>query len=198
MLDENFLRDAGVCMAGCSHMMATTRVRRALIAATAVVLATCDAASPPRAAERRDQSLPPAVQREADKMRAVLEDNFRACTEENIEALVSTNSPDLPGLAEFREESLKMFAETDVYLRLERFELVAYRPPFAVARVVQVTLPRDERAREAGSEFQQVYRGSTALLPEWERAVYTQQFKRTGGKWRLYGILARPQEWMER
>lgn len=139
-------------------------------------------------------SLRPEIRREAEKIRKVLEENFRACTEENIKALMATQSPTSPGLAKFYREALQMFAETDVYLRLDRFELIAYRPPLAVARVVQVTLPRDEKDREAGSELQQQYRGSTALLPEWERAVYTQQFKKEGGKWRLYGILERPRK----
>ncbi len=136
--------------------------------------------------------LRPEIRREAEKMRKVLEENFRACNEENIKALMATQSPTMPGLAEFHRESLKMFAETDVYLSLNSFELIRYRPPFAVARVVQVTLPRDEKDREAGSVLQQEYRGNTALLPEWERAVYTQQFKKEGGKWRLHGILETP------
>jgi hypothetical protein len=160
------------------------------------LLLFCMALHMPRAvAEQPEpQKLPPALSREAEKMRKVLEENFRACNEEDIKALMATQSPTMPGLAEFHRESLKMFAETDVYLSLDSFELIGYRPPFAVARVVQVTLPRDEKDREAGSVLQQEYRGSTALLPEWERAVYTQQFKKEAGKWRLCGILETPRE----
>jgi hypothetical protein len=163
----------------------------------AVVLAgwACSSARPAFAEEAKAPKLPAAVQSEVEKIQKVLEENFRACNEENIRALMATISPTMPGLAEFHNESLKMFADTDVYLSLDSFELIGYRPPFAVARVVQVTLPRDEKDREAGSELQQRYRGNTALLPEWERAVYTQQFKKEGGKWRLYGIIEVPSEW---
>ena len=72
--------------------------------------------------------LRPEIRREAEKMRKVLEENFRACNEENIKALMATQSPTMPGLAEFHRESLKMFAETDVYLSLNSFELIRYRP----------------------------------------------------------------------
>ncbi len=158
------------------------------------VLACAVFISSPTGYSAEPGSLRPEVRREAEKIRRVLEENFRACNEENIRALMATISPTMPGLAEFHNESLKMFGDTDVYLSLDSFELIGYRPPVAVARVVQVTLPRDEKDREAGSELQQRYRGNTALLPEWERAVYTQQFKKEGGKWRLYGILETPTE----
>jgi hypothetical protein len=173
---------------GCIRSVVVWQLYRLAIVAFVLLTAALPIAGS-QAADPRATSLPPAVQREAEKMRTILEGNFRACTEETIDALMAATSPDLPGLAEFREESLKMFAETDVYLRIEHFELVTYRPPFAVARVVQITLPKDEKAREAGSEPQQAYRGSTALLSEWERAVYTQMFKRSGSKWRTHGIL---------
>ena len=136
--------------------------------------------------------LPPLLRRDVEQIRSVLEENFRATTEENLPALMETISLSLPGRGQFQAESEKMFAETDVYLRVEGFEMIGYRPPYAVARVVQLTLPSDEEARGAGTAAQQVYRGSTALLPEWERAVYTQQFKKEGGKWRLHGILEQP------
>ena len=58
--------------------------------------------------------------------------------------------------------------------------------------MVLVTLPADEKDRDAVSGRQRAYRGGTALLPEWERCVYNQTFKKEGGKWRLYGILERP------
>jgi hypothetical protein len=39
---------------------------------------------------------------------------------------------------------------------------------------------------------QQAYRGNSALLPEWERCVYTQTFHKSNGKWRLFLITDGP------
>jgi hypothetical protein len=131
-------------------------------------------------------------------MRAILEENFRACTDENIDALMATISPAMPGLVEFRMEALGTFEDTDVYVRLDDFELIAYQPPFAVARVVQTTLPKDKKDRDVGSFEQQAYRSDTALLPQWEQVVYTMGFQKVRGKWLTTGIIERPQEYQGR
>lgn len=128
-------------------------------------------------------------------MRETLEENFRACSAEDIDALMATLSPALPGLQEFRTEALKTFEDTDIYYRLDDFELIGYQPPFAVARIVQTTLPRNEADREAGSGFEQAYRSNSALLPPWEQVVYTMAFHKIRGKWLTSEIIERPREY---
>ena len=132
------------------------------------------------------------IQKEADKIRLVLQANFQACNEENLPALMDTLSHTMPGQQQF--EARQMFEDADVYLRLEDFKLIQFSPPFAAARVVQVTLPADEKDREAISGPQQAYRGNSALLPEWERSVYTQTFHKSNGKWKVHLITDRPRE----
>jgi hypothetical protein len=144
------------------------------------------------------RKLPPAIQKEADKIRVVLQANFQACNEENLPALMDTLSHTMPGRQQFEAEAAQMFEDADVYLRLEDFQLIQFSPPFAAVRVVQVTLPADEKDREAMSGRQRAYRGGTALLPEWERCVYTQTFHKSNGKWKLYLITEAPRTVGER
>jgi sensor domain CHASE-containing protein len=157
---------------------------------TIVVLAVVGHASAQAAAPKK---LPRAVQKEAERIREVLQANFQATNEENLPALMETIGHTMSGRQHFEAEAKKMFEDTDVYLRLEDFQLIEYRPLFAAVRVVQVTLPADEKDREAMSGRRRAYRGGTALLPEWERCVYTQTFHRENGKWKLHLITDRPQ-----
>ena len=131
---------------------------------------------------------------EAAKIQAVLQENFDACTREDIKSLMSTQARGLPkqDMVEFRAAAEKLFAETDVYLRLEDFELVKLQLPFAAARVVQVTLPKNEADRQNPNKCEQFYRNHTMLLPAYERVEYIQTFKREGGKWRLWEIVTEP------
>jgi hypothetical protein len=145
------------------------------------------------------EAVPPAakaIQKEAEKIREVLQANFQATNEENLPALMDTIGRTMAGRQQFEIEAKKMFEDTDVYLRLEDFQLIQFSPPFAAVRVVQVTLPRDEKDREAQSGPRQAYRGNSALLPEWERCVYTQTFHKSNGKWKLYLITDRPREFL--
>jgi hypothetical protein len=128
------------------------------------------------------------------KLRAVLERNFQACNEEDIKALMDTQARTLPRdeMAEFQSAAEKLFADTDVYLRLEEFQLLKVQGQFAAARVVQVTLPADESIRNNPDECERFYRNNTVLMPEHERVEYIQTFKREGGKWRLWEIVTKP------
>lgn len=130
----------------------------------------------------------------ATQTRAVLERNFQACNNEDITALMDTQARSLPkaDMDEFRAEAEKMFADTDVYMRLAEFQLLKVQLPFAAARVVQVTLPGDEADRQNPEAARRFYRSHTMLLPEYERVEYIQTFKREGGKWRLWEIVTRP------
>jgi hypothetical protein len=127
----------------------------------------------------------------------VLEANFQACNHENVEALLATMSKSMPGVPEFAKEARDTFDQTDAYFRLADFELVEFRPPYAVARVIQITLPRDEQDRTTGTPQQIFYRGRSGLLPPWECVEYLQRFKKEGGKWKVDLIMTkpRPAEW---
>lgn len=143
-------------------------------------------AAPPKA-------LPRAVQKEADAMRAVLEANFQACNHEDVEGLLDTMATSMQGRPEFAKEATDTFEQTDAYFRLADFQLVEYRPPFATARVVQITLPKDEKDRTTGTNQQIYYRGLSALLPRWECVVYLQRFEKRAGQWKVHMIATEPQ-----
>ena len=133
-----------------------------------------------------------AIDKEAEQIRAVLQANFQACNEENLDALMGTLSVAMDGRQEFADEARKLFGDTDVYLRLADFELLELRPPFASARVIQITLPANEKDRESGDARQVFFRGNSALLPSWECVTYTQQFRKENGKWKVHLITTKP------
>lgn len=138
------------------------------------------------------QPVSKAARREAEDIRAVLQANFQACNEEKLEALMDTLSVAMDGRQEFANEAQTAFNEVDMCLRVADFELLELRPPFATARVVQITLPANERGRSTGDAKQVFYRGNSALLPEWETCEYTQQFRKESGKWKVHLITTKP------
>lgn len=130
---------------------------------------------------------PPA--RETQAIRSVLEENFQATTNEDLSRLMATISSKAPDREQFARESQDVFDRTDVYVRLEEFELVGWQPPFAAARVVQTTLPKDDKDRAEGNVY---YATNSALLPEAETVEYTQVFLKERGKWKVHKITSRP------
>lgn len=133
-----------------------------------------------------------AIEKEAEQIRAVLQANFRACNEENLNALMATCSREPPGTAEFADQARQLFKQTDVYIRMADFELLELKPPYASARIIQITLPADEKDRTSGDAKQVFFRGNSALLPQWECVEYTQSFKKENGRWKLYAITTKP------
>lgn len=130
---------------------------------------------------------PPA--REVQAIRAVLEENFQATTVEDLDRLMATISSQAPDREQFAKESQDVFKRTDVYVRLEAFELVGWKPPYAAARVVQTTLPKEENDRQEGNVY---YSTNSALLPEAETVEYTQVFLKERGKWKVHEITEAP------
>lgn len=137
-------------------------------------------------------ALSKAADKEIEHIRAALQANFQACNEENLEALMETLSVAMDGREEFANEARTLFRDTDVYLRVADFELLEFRPPFASARVIQITLPANGKDRESGDARQVFFRGKSALLPKWECVEYTQQFRKENGHWRLHLITTEP------
>ena len=130
----------------------------------------------------------------AEECRAVLEQNFAATTAEDLKGLMGTLDRQLPQRDEFEREAKQVFADTDLYLRVQEFELLAVKGPWAAARVVQLTLPADEDDREVGTDQQLFYRRHSMLLPEYDLVEYTQTFHKSGGKWRLWLVTTQPQQ----
>lgn len=130
---------------------------------------------------------PPA--REVQALRAVLEENFQATSQENLNRLMKTISSQAPNRAQFEREAQEVFDRTDVYVRLDEFEMVAWQPPYAAARVVQTTLPKEEDDRQEGNVY---YATNSALLPEAETVEYTQIFLKERGKWMVHRIPSKP------
>jgi len=155
------------------------------------------------AAHGRAFALPPdspVAKREAQKMRAVLEENFQAINEENLKKLLGTTSrfTGTPQqMAEFADEAKQMFSDTDVYMRLVDFTLTDFSPPIAYATVIQLTLPAKEQAsddadlanRKLGTTH---FRSNSALLPEYELCSYRQRFNFEGGKWKVHRVVSQP------
>jgi hypothetical protein len=119
---------------------------------------------------------------EPDKIRDALDENFAAYNAEDLPRLMRSVSAVMPGRQQFAREAAQVFADNDVYISVHEYELLAVRPPWAAARVVQVTLPAKDEPVDPAS-----YRAGTRLLPE-ERSEYIQTFKKEGGKWRLWLI----------
>jgi len=125
------------------------------------------------------------------EIRAVLEQNFAATSGEDLPTLMGTLDRQLPRRDEFEQEARSVFADTDLYLRVQEFELIAVQGPWAKARVVQLTLPKDD-PEGLGTSNQKFYRRNSMLLPESELVEYTQTFHRSGGKWRLWLVTTQP------
>lgn len=133
-------------------------------------------------------SAPPAS--EINAIRSVLEENFQATTAEDLPRLMATISSKAPERDQFAKESQDVFDRTDVYVRLDDFQMVGWQPPFAAARVVQTTLPKEENDRQEGNVY---YATNSALLPEAETVEYIQVFLKERGKWKVHEITSAPQ-----
>ena len=127
---------------------------------------------------------------EAQNIEAALEENFAAYNAEDVPRMMKSLSPTLPDRNEFARQAAKLFADTDAYISIKEFELLEVRPPFAVARVVQVTMPAKDMP--APTEDEAYYRENSKLLPSEEEVEYVQAFKKEGGKWRLWLVMTKP------
>jgi hypothetical protein len=112
-----------------------------------------------------------------DDLRAALDQNFAAYNAEDAAALTATLSPDLPGLPEFQREAARLFEETDSYISVREFEVLAVRGNVAKTRVVQHTVTGDSESSG--------YRQHSMLMPKYPTVEYVQYFKKVRGKWKL-------------
>jgi len=148
-------------------------------------------------AETREGLAADPVQKAIDECRMVLERNFNAVNAEDLKQLMKTFSKEAASgqhAADFKEEATKMFADTDVYMRLVDFKIIDIRPnmrpQMAEAMVIQLTLPADEKDREPvrHRRLGLNYKHHSALLPEFELVTYRQVFRYENGKWKLHAL----------
>lgn len=137
-------------------------------------------------------------------LRSVIEDNFRAQTEEDLPGVLATLSRQVPAdmRAELAAELKDCFAETDLQLKLVSFEISSYQHPdrkgpaaTAVAEVVQLTTKRAYSYSDLGeypSELSTYYRHNSAMLPQTELVKYAVKFIHDGrAGWKAYKIISR-------
>lgn len=128
---------------------------------------------------------------DALEMRQMLQKNFDACNNENIEELMNTFSVDTPGREEFRSESEKLFKEKDIYYRLVDFKVIDIDRNYATAMVIQESHTQD---RTSSNEREEFFRNGTTLLTKKERVRYKVAFKKDDGVWKCYLTLTEPVE----
>jgi hypothetical protein len=124
-----------------------------------------------------------------DEIREVLAENFRACNEEDIDALMDTCSMDMPDRPGFRRESAILFGEKDVHYSLVDFRVTKLRGDYAEAWIVQKTYSED---RTSDSDARRAFRNGTTLLPQEETVGYFASFKRERGRWKCLATISEP------
>lgn len=129
---------------------------------------------------------------DAEEMRSILEANFAACNNEDVDALLDTCSVDMPRREEFREESLELWKEKDIYYRLVKFKIINIEGDYATASIVQLTHTKDRGSKNKSDEF---IRNGTGLLSLKECVEYKIAFKKDNGKWKCYLTLTEPVEY---
>lgn len=129
------------------------------------------------------------TQKDIDQMRDAVVANFDAQSREDVDAMIATISPkgqQMAGpteMAELREESLKLFEETNLKLRLVSLHVYDYSPPSvtgcAYADVVQLTLPAEHSyadLEEYPADMSSLWRHHSAALPTSQLVHYVLRF----------------------
>jgi hypothetical protein len=128
-----------------------------------------------------------------NELRSLLQRNFDASNAENLEALMETIHSDAPGRKSFPREVADVFKHTDIYTRMDEFELkrVDFKGTYAEARVVQTTVPKNEKDRQSGNVH---FQTNSAMLPKHETVWYQMAFQReANGEWKIYKMVWKPE-----
>jgi len=128
---------------------------------------------------------------DVEEMKQVLEDNFTASNNEDVEALLNTCSVDMPRRKEFERDCVELWKEKDIYYRLLEFEVLEIKEDYAIARIVQMTHTKD---RSSSTDRQRFVRDRTGLLSLKECVEYKIAFKKDNGIWKCYLTLTEPLE----
>lgn len=128
-------------------------------------------------------------------IRELMEQNFQACTAEDLKALMKTMTSDCPDRENFMRECKQMFDDTDVYIRLVDCKWLSSwrdsRGLWAVVDIKQWTVPKDENV-----DYTE-YRHRSGLLPEYELCEYQLHCRVENGQWKAHRINSNlfPAEW---
>lgn len=131
------------------------------------------------------------AQRIADGCMRCLQSNFEAYNAEDVDAMMETLSPALPGRQQFARESQRLFDSADPYISIRDFEVIAMQAPYVAARVVQAT--HVDRSTVEATGFRQ----KSALLPVDEYTEYVQQFVWDGKEFKMWLTVTEPQQLTE-
>lgn len=119
-------------------------------------------------------------------IRAVMEENFRAHTAEDLKALMATMTSNCPDRENFMRECKQMFEDTDVYIRLVDCRwITSWRDSkglWAAVEIKQWTMPKDEDL-----DYTE-YRHRSGLLPKWELCEYQLFARVENGRWKAHVI----------
>lgn len=126
------------------------------------------------------------------QLRAVLEENMAACTEEDLSRLMKTMSKEMPNRELFMEQCKKEWAEHNIYYRLIDVKIVKqseWKPPYVVATVTE---EQREYNPEDGKEETPADDLSHAMSIRTKTPVTQSEylFKREGGKWKIVAGLS--------
>lgn len=130
------------------------------------------------------------------ELRALMEENLAACTNEDLPALMKTMSAEMPQRELFMEQCRKEWAECDIYHRLEDIKVVQqteWKPPYLVATVTEtqreVSPDGDNPERENGPDDVSNFMAIRTRHSVTECDVL---FKRERGKWKVVAGLTEP------
>lgn len=126
---------------------------------------------------------------DSEEMRSVMQANFDACNNEDLDALMETCSVDMPRRREFREDAERLWREKDIYYSLVGFKVLKVSGDKAIASVVQTTRTLD---RTADSERDSFVRNGTGLLTEDECVEYKVAMKKDRGVWKCLLVISEP------
>lgn len=126
---------------------------------------------------------------DAEEIHNILQANFAACNNEDVDALLATCSVDMPDRKRFRDESIRLWKEKDIHYSLVEFKIISIEGPYAAAEVVQKTHATD---RKHSGEDERFFRNGTGLLPDAEVVCYVAAFKKDFGKWKCYMTISEP------
>ena len=126
---------------------------------------------------------------DVEEMRQILEANFAACNNEDVESLLETCSVHMPRREDFKRDSISLWEEKDIYYKLEKFKVLQIEGDYAVASIVQTTLTKDRKSVNQRDKF---VRNGTGLLSLSECVEYKIAFKKDNRVWKCYLTLTEP------